>query len=290
MTPSVKSPLSKRESIRHLVYISIIFGLFILFSIDSYAQGDLLIFPKRIVFDIKTQNSEELNITNIGRDSSTYNISFLEYEMTEDGNMIQLDKNVVKYWYATPYLRVFPRKITLAPGESQIIKLQVRRKSDMASGEYRSHLYFRAEKNSSSLGSDTKKNNDGKLSIQLIPVYGITIPTIFRVGQTNATASFSDVQLETINDSISNLKVTINRFGNKSIYGDLIAEYVTSKGNPVEIATSRGIGIYTCINKRYSNLLLKNIRKYNLNNGKIRIRYISPSDTPFTIYAETDLR
>gem|GEM_PF-5683234 len=52
--------------------ITLLFLLHI--SFFAVAQGDLLIAPKRIVFD-GSKRVEEINLANIGKDTATYTIS-----------------------------------------------------------------------------------------------------------------------------------------------------------------------------------------------------------------------
>ena len=49
----------------------------------AFAQGDLLIFPKRIVFEGRNR-MEQITLANSGVDSATYNISFVEYRMKDN--------------------------------------------------------------------------------------------------------------------------------------------------------------------------------------------------------------
>jgi hypothetical protein len=266
-----------------IVFLILISGLIQKIS----AQGDLLISPVRIIFEGNKQK-EEINLVNIGNDSATYSVSFLQYNMKEDGSFILIDKPGEGQLFADSYLHVFPRTITLAPHEAQVVRLQVRRKPDMIPGEYRSHLYFRAEKDNKPLGLETIK--DSKLmSVQITPVFGISIPVIIRTGEVKAESSLSDVRFEMQNDSIRDMKLTINRKGNISVYGDVIADYVPSKGKPVEIGLVRGVSVYTSTVKRDFSVRLKNLKGINLNNGKIRVRYTSPKDTPYMLYAEKEI-
>ena len=173
-------------------------------SLFSRAQGDLLITPRRVVFEGNKQK-EEINLVNIGKDTATYSISFLQYNMTEEGTFVTIEKPDAGQMFADPFLRIFPRTITLAPGEPQSVVLQCRRKSDMAAGEYRSHLYFRAEKSKAPLGLE-KPGDSTMLSVQLIPVFGLSIPIIIRSGEVKVSSNLSDLKLETQQDTIHNLK------------------------------------------------------------------------------------
>ena len=61
------------------------------FCFNSFAQGDLLVSPRRVVFEGDKQK-EDLSLVNIGKDTATYSISFLQYDMKEDGSFVQIDK------------------------------------------------------------------------------------------------------------------------------------------------------------------------------------------------------
>ena len=49
----------------------------------TFCQGDLLIIPKRVLFEDNKQ-TEEITLVNIGIDTTIYSISFIEYKMKEE--------------------------------------------------------------------------------------------------------------------------------------------------------------------------------------------------------------
>jgi hypothetical protein len=261
--------------------------LITMLGLSSYvfAQGDLLITPTRVVFD-GTKQKEELNIVNIGKDTATYSISFVHYRQNEDGTVVIVEKPDSSYKIAEPYLRIFPRQITLAPGEPQVIMMQCRRKADMRAGEYRSNLYFRSEENYRPLG--TKDTDTTSLSVQLIPIYGLSIPVIIRSGSINVNTSLSDLNLETQPDSTQNLKFTINRAGNSSAYGDLTVEHIQGQGKPLQIGKVKGLGVFANIDKRVVSIRLNKTPGLKLQGGNIRLRYTSPDDVKHVLYAEKE--
>ena len=257
-------------------------------STQLFAQGDLLITPKRIVFEGNKQK-EELNLVNIGTDTAIYSISFVQYNMKEDGSFIAIEKPDAGQMFADPYLRVFPRKVTLAPREPQVLALQCRRKTNMVDGEYRSHLYFRAEKDNKPLGMDNSRNDTSQLKVMLIPIFGLSIPIIIRSGTVNASASLSDFKIDIRQDTIYFLKLTINRTGNISVYGNIIIEYVPVKGKPYEVAVVNGVGVYTNINKRNISVKLNKTPGISFTNGKLKIQYISTENKKYAVYAQGEL-
>ncbi|MCX6232786.1 MAG: hypothetical protein NTZ33_14705 [Bacteroidetes bacterium] len=257
-------------------------------NLHSFAQGNLLVTPVRVVFEGNKQK-EELSLINTGNDTAIYSISFLQYNMTEDGNFEAIEKSGDNQEFADPFLRVFPRQITLAPRESQSIRLQYRKANNMKSGEYRSHLYFRADKgNNSALGMETKDKDTSLLSVKITPVFGVSIPVIIRNGEIKVSSTISNLRLDK-SDSLQYIKFCLNRSGNISVYGDIIIEYIPNQGKAIEIGTMRGIAIYTNINKRNISFKLNTGKAITLNNGKIKIRFTSPKDAPYLLYAEQEL-
>jgi hypothetical protein len=258
------------------------------FSLKVIAQGDLLITPIRVVFESNKQK-EALNLVNTGKDTATYSISFIQFDMKEDGSFVSIQKPDSGEMFADPYLRIFPRKITLAPGEPQVIMLQCMRKANMLPGEYRSHLYFRAEKNNLPLGLKNSAIDTAHLSVQLIPVYGISIPIIIRMGTTYVKCNLSDLRLDTQQGTSQYLRLTINRSGNISIYGDIKIEFFPEKGKPFEIGSVTGVGVYTNIDKRNIVVKLNNTSGTPLTKGKLKAQYVSNGETKRVVYAEEEM-
>lgn len=248
--------------------------LFLFTGIRVFAQGDLLITPTRVIFEGRQQR-ENLNINNIGKDTAVYLVSFLNYQMQTDGSFRQIESDDSLTNRADPYLRIFPRRITLLPGESQVIMLQVRRPPGMTDGEYRSHLYFRADKNLAPLGLSETNRDSTRLEVRLTPIFGISIPVIIRTGNLDLKLNLSDVVLETVNDSIYRLNVVINRVGEKSAYGSIKVDFIPNNGKSEEVGIANGIGVYTDLQKRNFSMMLHPKHSLKLTNGKILIRYLS---------------
>lgn len=256
-------------------------------SIESLAQGDLLISPNRVVFEGRKQKAE-LNLINTGSETTTFSVSFVQRRMNEDGSFESIEAPDPGQMFASPYLRIYPRQVTLAPGEAQVVMVQWNRKSDMPDGEYRSHLYFRSEKNYAPAGPgprDTVK----ALSVQLVPIFGMSIPVIIRAGNVNATATLSDLKLEN-KDEETYISFAINRTGNKSMYGNLKVEYIPTQGKSYDVGQVKGMAIYTTVNKRYVAVKLKKTPGMGFKNGKFRVLFSSDETAKKQeIYAEATL-
>ena len=254
----------------------------------TLAQGNLLITPRRIVFEGNKQN-QEINLANTGQDTAVYAITFVQYRMKEDGTFEQIEEPDPGQLFADKYLRYFPRTVTLPPNESQTVRMQLRRMPDMPAGEYRSHLYFRAVPVERPLGEDDVLEDTTAIGIRLTPIFGITIPAILRVGELTSKITFGDLKFEMQNDTVPSLNLVFNREGEKSVYGDLIVEYEPLKGGKVEVGAVRGIAVYTPNTVRRFQMQLTKPEGVDYSSGKLLIRYIDGSDTSSETFATGEL-
>lgn len=258
--------------IKKLLKLSL-FTFFIFISgIHGFAQGDLMIMPKRLVFD-GSQRSQEINLANTGSDTAVYAISFVNYKMTEDGNFQQIKEPEEGQRFATDFLRYFPRRVTLAPREAQTIRVQLTRTGNLEQGEYRSHMYFRAVEEQKALGEEEAQDSEG-ISINIKTVFGISIPIIIREGKSTTEVSLSDIQLNT-DEGTPKLSLAINRSGNMSVYGNLSVEHIAPDGTTTEVGLVKGISVYTPNSKRNFSLELRNSGEVDLGQGKLKISYSS---------------
>ncbi len=274
---------------KYLSRVFIVAATLILFSGEIVsAQGNLLITPRRVVFD-GTKRSFDLNLANVGKDTATYAITFVQIRMTEDGRFETISVPDSGQNFASPYLRYFPRSVTLAPNEAQMVKVQLIKQGELKPGEYRSHFYFRAIPNSKPLGEGEVKVDTTSISVKLTPVFGITIPAIIRIGESNARVTFSDVALEMVNDTIPLLKVAFNRSGNMSIYGDLAVDYVSAGGEVTRVGIANGIAVYTPNIRRTFQFNLKTLPGIDYHSGRLVLTFSAPSDIKPEKYAEAEI-
>lgn len=265
---------NKEKVIFNNIWVRSVFFIAIILSIETgaFAQGDLLIFPKRLVFEGRNR-VEQVILSNTGKDSSTYNISFVEYRMTETGEFKAITEPDFGQQFATPFLRVFPRRVYLAPGESQTVKVQVINTDKMEDGEYRSHLYFRAEKNNKPLGQKNQVTDSKSISVKLEAVFGISIATIVRKGQPNTVASISGLEYTHDGDANHFLNFNINREGNMSTYGDITINYISSEGKKFEVGKAKGLAVYTPGNVRKVKMQIQKPEGVDFNAGKFEVVY-----------------
>lgn len=270
-----------------VVFLTALFFLSFFSHQQAKAQGNLLINPRRVVFEGK-KRIQEINLANTGKDSATYQISFKEIRMTEKGSFEEITQADSGQQFASKYLRLFPRRVTLAPNEAQVVKLQLSKTNQLGEGEYRSHLYFRATPMVEPMGEEEKGKESSELSVKLVPVFGITIPVFIQRGESTANVTLSDLVLEK-GENGRILGITLNRTGNMSVYGDIIVKHISLKGKESQIGDVKGIAVYSPTLSRKFKINLENTPGVDYSSGKIHLIYKGQNETNSHKLAEAEL-
>jgi hypothetical protein len=248
------------------------FTLLVLSNKTSLAQGDLMLFPKRIVFE-GSKKSQEINLANSGKDTARYILSVVQIRMKEDGSFENITEPDPGQNFADKYFRIFPRNVVLPPNEAQTVKIQLTNTGELQPGEYRSHLYVRAEEEKRPLGEEETPADSKSISVKLKAIFGISIPVIIRSGNNTSSVSISDVAFLKEKEAPASLKFTFNRKGNMSVYGDVAVDYISPEGKIVRVGTANGLSVYTPTTKRNFNLPLSNLPGVDYHKGSLQVTY-----------------
>lgn len=279
---------SRHRAVPALFWLVAYFALFSCFEVMAAAQ--LMVTPTRIVFDGKSR-STKISVINSGDETGTYRISFVNKRMTLDGNFEDIKESNADDKFADKLVRFSPRQVVLNPGQSQVVRLSLRKPSKLADGEYRSHLLFKAIPKSVGGGIKEAVKKD-KISIKLTPIVSITIPVIVRHGKMSAEVNFSSVKFNAANEKNPkpSLLMELERSGNQSIYGDMLAEFVENGGASNIIAQINGVAIYTPNKTRVITLPLNIPPGVNIKNGIINVFYRSSQDKGGKVLSQTQLK
>jgi len=277
-----------RKTNQHILLITGLVLLSIITSTRANAQGNLLITPRRVVFEGQ-KRTQDLNLANTGLDTAKYNVSVINYRMREDGAFEEVTTPDTGQNFADKFLRFFPRTVTLAPNEAQVVKMQVTKAEQLTPGEYRSHVYFRAVPKQTALGTTEVKKDSTAIGVKLVPIFGITIPVIIRVGESTMKVNLTDLKLEMVNDTLPRLQFTFNRTGTMSVYGDIVVEHISPAMIITQVGTVRGIAVYTPNTTRRFQMELDKKAKVDFRTGNLKITYTSQSDTKTEKYTEVVL-
>jgi P pilus assembly chaperone PapD len=208
----------------------------------AQAAGDLLVAPTRVLLD--GSRGTEVVLNNIGNDLATYRISLELRRMTPEGALEEVTTPNATEQAALAMIAFAPRKITLAPNQPQAIRIGIRPPVDLPIGEYRAHMLFRAIPDAQPV---TGTPNQSGVSISLTPIYGVSIPVIVRTGPLSATATIANAALTVDEGGKPAIGMTINRQGNRSVYG---AIEITQPGKSKPIVLARGVAVYPEVTSR----------------------------------------
>ena len=205
--------------------------------------GDLLVAPTRLI--LNGGRSAEIILNNIGDEPATYRISAEFRRMRADGMLEEVSDPNAAEKAARDMLIFAPRRVTLAPNEPQSIRIAARPPQGLPDGEYRVHLLFRAIPPATPVAKPASAPEKG-VSFKLIPVYGVTIPVIVRLGNLNVKAGISNVRTEQ-RDGKPVIALELDRTGDRSTFGEV---RVLKAGVKDPIAISRAVAVYTELNER----------------------------------------
>lgn len=261
---------------------------------SALAAGDLLVAPTRIVLD--GQRGAEVVLSNIGAEPAVYRVSVELRRMLANGDLAEVDPA-----NATPQERamldmavVTPRRVRLEPNQPQTVRVGLRPPPELANGEYRAHLLFRAvpsdapaaptpaPTDASAPAAPTAADNSRGVSIALRPIYGITIPLIVRRGPLDAQATIANARLERIGQQPT-FRVELGRTGSRSVFGDIT---VSRPGAATPIMQFRGLSVYTEVAQRNVTIPLTSEQESALR-GPVVVRYIADGDSGGVTLAET---
>ncbi len=249
---------------------------FLLSVLDALSQGDLLVTPTRIVFE-KNERNKELILVNTGSDTATYLISWVHYRADENGKYHKIEEPVPGQYFASEFLRFFPKKFSLAPNDPQTLRMQLRRSASMIDGEYISHLYFRAVpkkaiQSPNSLFALEQKDVSQTFTVEIIPIYGVTIPVIVQQGEVYAEARFADTSVDKPNRSVD---FKIVRTGNISINGSIQLFYRNAAGNKLLLKEVNSVTIFSPNKSRLFHLSFAEFANLDLEAGSLELEFKS---------------
>ena len=240
--------------------------------------GDLLVAPTRIILD--GGRGTEIILNNIGDETATYRISVELRRMKADGSFEEVATPTAGEILARDMIVYAPRRVTLPPRQPQTIRIAARAPAGLADGEYRVHLLFRAIPPAQ---PPVKTPADFKgIGFALIPIYGVTIPVIVRLGNLSAKAGIANVGKVAVGGKPA-VALELTRAGTRSTYGEV---RVIKAGLKAPLATQKGIAVYTELDRRQVTVPIDEAMAARAS-GPVTVQYLETVDGVTTTLAET---
>ena len=239
--------------------------------------GDLLVAPTRIV--LNGSRGTEIVLSNIGDDVATYRVSVELRRMKPDGSLEDVAQASDREKTAQNMILYAPRRVTIAPNQPQTIRIAARAPAGLADGEYRAHLLFRAVPAPRPVAPPAPVKG---VSFELIPIYGVTIPVVVRLGNLSAKVGIANIALAQQGGKPA-VSLDLTRAGDRSVFGDV---RVFKAGIKDPIAIQRGVAIYTEIGTRHMVIPLKPELAASAT-GPVTVDFVESTDSGPVALAET---
>jgi hypothetical protein len=95
------------------------------------------------------------------------------------------------------------------------------------------------------------------------------------VGESTTKVNISNVSFKLLKDSLPEVRLTFNRKGNMSAYGDLLIDHISNKGKVNRVGNVSGIAIYTPNTLRQFHLFLNKAEGVDYKSGKLHLVFSS---------------
>ena len=254
---------------------------------NAQGFGDLVVTPTRLLLEGR-HTTDQVMLSNRGAETATFRISLTLMAMDEDGNLKEVETPPAGMQSATELLRFAPRQVVIPPGGAQVVRLTLRKPQDLADGEYRAHLFMRAvPPESRGTGIAATPGTGGEMTIELIPIFGISIPVIVRHGNVPAAAArIADAAFETTERG-SAVRATIHRDGIGSLYGDVIVRYLRDGAEPLVVGEISRLAVYPEIGLRRVVVPVTPPEGVRLDKGRLEVLYQAATEarTPLATVA-----
>jgi len=212
------------------------------------ARADILISPQRVILN-EANRQAVISLHNPGSSVRTYRLGWVERRLGDDGKLTPLKEGENPRSIAS-MVRFSPRRVAIAPGKTQTVRLDYRPPTGLAPGEYRSHLRIALEpREDGSSGTEVMRGKQEGMSFRLDALLSFSVPVFVRHGEGTATAKITAVEPAMVaRDGVNEpaLKVSLTRGGGFSSYGRLVVYQQLDVNAPVEeISETGGVAMYT---------------------------------------------
>lgn len=246
----------------------------------AYAGG-IMIYPKYILFDGKTNVQEVLLINPSAEETAAYRVSVKYMRQTPGGGFEE--PAVPGEDDASSWLRYSPRSVTLGPKRSQHVKLLTRLTPQTPDGEYAAYLVFTKIITPKPLTPQDLRDGNG-VQVKITPIPSFAVPVIVRKAEAfHAQASLEDAALRADETGAAVLSVRLRRTdGDKTLPEASVRGDVSVWDGDRLLAVSKGR--YVLAHNSYADITLhpaldgKPVPAQNLRGKKLSFYFTPPAE------------
>jgi len=244
-----------------------------LIAMSQLVSANLLISPTRINFDNRDR-IQEVILINTTTDDRTYRISWSEKKIGENGKYVELADNDNSVDRLSPFVRFSPRQVFLKSGERQVIKLQLRKKSNMNASEYRSHLLFSALPSEDDIIDNDDEVEGMRMMMNMLVSY--SIPVLYHPSKPTVDITIGNHEIIPREDQGADLQLNLRRSGENSAYGR-IEVHALVDGKDKRIGLANNVSVFREVDQKLQNVRIPEFKSYG-SIDNVRIRYIGEKE------------
>lgn len=222
---------------------------------SAQVGADLNISPRRVTFDA-SERAASVYVFNQGDAPATYTVELVDRVMQPDGQIVAAADVTMPGRLGTSaaeFIQYTPRRVTLQPRESQVIRIRVRPPATGAAQEYRTHLTVTAlpPEDSGFTAAQAAAPGTDEVALQVVALFSVSIPLILREGDVDARAGIDGiVRLAPVEGAPNGaIQLDLVRLGANSVYGDV--QVYAGQGSRERLVTAvRGVAVYPEIDRR----------------------------------------
>jgi fimbrial chaperone protein len=240
----------------------------------GWAGAVLFIYPTMVMFE-GNQRSATITLTNRGDAAGTFETSWSELTMTPEGGLLKVDGDVP--WSVRPYVRYSPRRVTLKPAESQVIKIALRRGMEVPEGEYHSHFRVLTLNSEDVVdeSDETAEPRESDSAVSITARSAVAIPIIWRNSKVSPGATIEAVSIDW---DANQLTVDVRRHGNISVRGYLHVLGEMPDGSEGALAEPVPLVIYPSLETRTMAIALNEGITMDMLAKNTQVVYATDSD------------
>lgn len=272
--------MSKSNFCVKLSFVFLLFAVSVIGFTQS-ASANILITPTRVVFD-DGQRFAVVTLVNNGKEPKSYEMDWVYLEMIEDNGGYARDKVLpVGMADISKLVDFSPRRVRLAPGAKQKIRLAFRRPAEIAEGDYHMHLRFKVAPEVHTQEDVVKSMQTQKASANININLSYTIPVLVKIGSGEASASIEQISMGRNDRGQLTVAVPVRRSGDYSILGHLRAYHVDGSGR-VLVGEISNANIFREVSVRTFNFPLSK----EVTGGMLEIELREGSNRDGVVYAK----
>ncbi len=254
----------------------------------SWAKNaEIMMLPTRVVME-KNDRYTTIVIKNTGDSTGDFTADLADMKMLETGMVVPYEQGETPQYSAIPYIHIAPHSMTLKPGETQNLRLMLRKPERMEPGEYRAHLKVRVVNDN----ADNPVNTAGNAAVIAVKAnLVIVIPVIIRNGETSLSMGIDQPILSRDPKGNASVEMYLTRAGNRSSMGDISVTCYPPGGAPTLIKFFPGVSVYRPTARRFISVPLDETPKnLNLSQCKLGVTYAAQQKEGSQKLAETLIR